>query len=125
MDDLEKQLGAVLKDPQMMGQLMAMAQSLQSQLGEGGSPSQPPSQPAKSPPPSQQPVPDLPDLGMLQKMAGLFRGGSIDQEQQALLKALRPFLSQGRLEKLERAMRAAKLAQMASAGGQGLLPRGR
>ncbi len=125
MDDLEKQLGAVLKDPQMMSQLMAMAQSLQSQMGEGSAQSQSQPQPPKSSPSAQQPVPDLPDLGMLQKMAGLFQGGSIDQEQQALLKALRPFLSQGRLEKLERAMRAAKMAQMASAGGQGLLPRGR
>ena len=38
----------------------------------------------------------------------------MDQEQQALLQALSPYLSHTRVEKLERAMRAAKMAGLAS-----------
>ena len=41
--------------------------------------------------------------------------GRVDQEQQELLHALSPFLSQSRIGKLERAMRAAKMAGFASA----------
>ncbi len=120
MDDLEKQLGAVLNDPQMMGKLMAAAQSLQSQLPKEGGGS-PPAQPAQTQPAQ---APSGLDLAALQKAAGMFQGGGIDKEQQALLKALSPYLSQGRLQKLERAMRAAKMAQMAS-NAQGFLRMGR
>jgi hypothetical protein len=40
--------------------------------------------------------------------------GTIDHNQQGLLKALTPYLSQARISKLEKAMRAAKMAQFAT-----------
>lgn len=51
-------------------------------------------------------------LSSLSKMAGHNR---IDGNQQALLNALCPYLSRERVEKLERAMRASRLAGAASA----------
>ena len=105
MEGLEEKLNSVLSDPQMMQQLMAMAQSLGSQ-----SPSPAPQQP---PEPRKASLPDI-DIGMLQKLSGLAQKGSIDNNQQALLKALGPYLSGQRINRLEKAMRAAKMAQFAS-----------
>ena len=51
---------------------------------------------------------------MLQKVAGLAQQSNIDRNQQALLKALSHYLSKDRISKLEKAMRAAKIAALAS-----------
>lgn len=103
MSELEEKLNSVLSNPQMMQQIMAMAQSM------GGS------QPAQETPPpvKNDAMPEI-DLGMLQKLSGLAGQSSIDKDQQSLLKALGPYLSRERIGKLEKAMRAAKMARMAS-----------
>lgn len=103
MDNLEQQLGAVLGNPEMMEKIMAMAQALGT--------SSPEPQEASPPPP---PMPDI-DIGLLKKLSGLAGQGSIDQDQQALLKALGPYLTSRRIHKLENAMRAAKIARLAAA----------
>lgn len=112
MEDLEKKLDSVLSDPQMMQKIMTLAQSLGGQSSSDPTPS--PSRP--------DPLPAL-DPGMLQKLSGFARQSGIDQEQQALLRALGPYLSRQRLEKLEKAMRAAKMARLASGllGSGGLI----
>ena len=51
---------------------------------------------------------------LLSKIANLMQRGSIDKNQESLLKALRPYLSRQKLEKLERAMHAAKMAGIAT-----------
>lgn len=113
MDDMESKLGAILGNPDMMAQIMSMAQ----QLG-GGSPSPPPPPP---PPASPAPLEGF-DPGMLMKLAGMAKSASVDSNQKALLMALRPYLTQERIGRLEKAMRAAKLAGIASAIlGSGLL----
>ena len=102
MDAMEEKLNAILGDPDTMQKIMSMAQN----LGLG--------QPEKEEQPKQgNPLPEL-DLGMLQKFSGLARQGSVDKEQQALLHALRPYLSNQRIRKLENAMRAAKMAKVAA-----------
>lgn len=58
-------------------------------------------------------MPEL-DTATLQKVIGLAQQTGIDRNQQALLKALGPYLSHERINKLEKAMRAAKLANLAS-----------
>ena len=103
MDNLEQQLGAVLGNPEMMEKIMAMAQALGT--------SSPEHQEASPPPP---PIPDI-DIGLLKKLSGLAGQGSIDQDQQALLKALGPYLTSRRIHKLENVMRAAKMARLAAA----------
>ena len=100
MDDLENKLGAVLGNPEMMEKIMTFAKSL-------GQPEGPPPQ-ASEP----APAPDI-DISTLQKLSSLAGQSSIDQNQRTLLNALRPYLSGRRISKLERAMRAAKMAGMA------------
>ena len=100
MAGLEEQLNAVLNNPQMMQQIMSMAQNF--------------APPAESPP---QPAANFPsiDPGMLQKLSGLMnQTGGTDKNAQFLLKALRPYISGHRITKLEKAMQAAKMAQLAT-----------
>lgn len=115
MDDMEQKLSSILGNPQMMSQLMSMAQSLTQ-------PQQQPEEPKKEPENIKRAMnePKLPqavtgfDLNMLQRVAGLAQQAGIDRNQQALLKALGPYLSRGRITKLEKAMRAAKIAGLAT-----------
>lgn len=111
MDDMEQKLNSILGNPEMMAQLMSMAQSLGQSQPE--SPAEPQQQKAP-PPPKMQALPAGMDLNMLQKVAGLAQQSNIDRNQQALLKALSHYLSKDRLIKLEKAMRAAKIAGLAS-----------
>ena len=98
MDQMEDKLGAILNNPQLMGQIMSMAQS----LGNSSPPQQePPQQPSFDP-------------AMLQQISAVMGQSNIDGNQQTLLRALNPYLSGRKVEKLERAMRAAKMARMAS-----------
>lgn len=111
MDDMQSKLDSILGNPQMMQQIMAMAQSM--------------GQSEQQPPPPQQEAPQssfsaMPDAAMLQRIASIARSAGVDNNQQALLQALRPYLSGERIAKLERAMRSAKIAAVAvSALGSG------
>jgi len=103
MEDMQEKLNAVLSNPQMMSQIMSLAQS----LGSG----------SETPQPQPQPEPQQAfglDPGMLQKVMGLAQKTGIDKNQQTLLTALSPYLSRDRILKLEKAMRAARLANAAS-----------
>lgn len=101
MDAMEDKLNAILGNPQMMQQIMSMAQAMGQQ---------------------EEPKPETPpqnnstglDLAMIQKLSGIARQSSIDKNQQNLLRALGPYLSRERIAKLEKAMRAAKIAGIAS-----------
>ena len=113
MDDMEQKPNSILGNPEMMAQIMSMAQAM-------GGESAPP-KPEATPPP---PPPQLGmDMGTIQKIASFAQRSGIDRNQQALLKALRPYLSQERIVKLEKAMRAAKIAGVASTalGGVGAI----
>ena len=120
MAEMEDKLNSILGNPQMMQQIMAMAQAL------GQSQSEPSKQEERKPdPPPPQPQMQMPsggDLAMIQKLFGMARQSGIDKNQQALLRALGPYLSRERIVKLEKAMRAAKLAGIASTalGSSGL-----
>ena len=100
MEELQDKLGAILNDPNMMQQIMSLAKSM-----GGSTPQQTP-----EPPPS---MPEF-DPGMIKKISNLASQTGIDREQQALLKALSPYLNRERISRLERAMRAARTAKMAS-----------
>lgn len=119
MDDMEAKLNAVLGNPDMMAQIMSMAQSL-----GGGAPSPPPPAPTPPPQPAMAGIPDGLDIGMITKLAGMVGSANVDKDQRTLLLALRPYLTHDRIGKLERAMRAAKLAGVAtSLLGSGILSR--
>ncbi len=104
MSEMEERLNALLSNPQLMQQIASMAQSMggesQSQTAE----------------PKEKPAPPLPvlDPKLLQSIAQTAGQAGVDNNQKALLHALGPYLSTYRVHKLERAMRAAKLAGAAS-----------
>lgn len=100
MAELEDRLNAVLSNPQLMQQIMTMAQSM-------GAPAQ--SNPQTKPEPNSNGI----DLAAIGKMANAISGSRVDANQRALLHALSPYVSRQKLDKLERAMRAAKLAGVA------------
>lgn len=104
MADLEQQLSAVMNNPEMMEKIMALSRSMQ------GSP------PADKPAPEKEPPSLLPDIdfSMIQKLSGFAQKSGIDNNQKVLLQALRPYLSGSRISRLERAMRAAKMAEFAT-----------
>ena len=116
MSELEDKLGAVLSNPQLMDQIMQMANSLSGQSNHAATPQK------QDSPETKMPLPDLKMLNQLSQFAGQ---GNIDSNQQSLLCALEPYLSHYRLQNLEKAMRAAKIARLASSflnsGGLSLL----
>lgn len=97
MDDMQSKLGAIMNDPDMMQKIMSMAQSLNT-----------------SAPEQETPPMDI-DLGLLQKLSGFAGQSRIEPKEQNLLNALSPYLSGQRIGRLERAMRAAKMAALATA----------
>ena len=105
MGEFEDKLASVMNNPEMMEKIMSLAQNL------GGSAPEP----EQPPPPRQEasPFPDI-DISMLQKLSGFARQSGIDKNQQALLHALAPYISSQRVARLERAMRAAKMAGLAT-----------
>lgn len=109
MAEIDDKLNSILGNPQMMQQIMSMAQMLQQSGPEQPQPEAPP----PPPPPPQMSSPGL-DAASIQKLFAIARQSGIDKHQQALLNALCPYLSRDRIVKLERAMRAAKLSALAS-----------
>lgn len=103
MSELEEKLNALMSNPQLMQQIAALAQNMP--------------QPSQDIPPQESSQHSLPSLEpqQLQAIAQVFQHSGVDQNQQALLQALSPYLSSTRIHKLERAMRAAKMAGSASA----------
>lgn len=118
MSELEDQLGAILGNPKMMESIMALAQSMgqpeQPQDGKGPEEKAPPKPPGPQGPPGPPPGGGDMDMAMIKALTGFARNSCIDKEQKALLNALCPYISKDRLQKLEKAMRAAKIAQQAS-----------
>ena len=101
MDDFENRLGQILGNPEMMQKIMSMAQSF-------GAQEAPP-----EPPPQEPPMPEI-VFATIQKLTGLMGKAGVDGDQKALLSALTPYVSSNRIHKLEKAMRAAKLAGVAT-----------
>ena len=105
MSELEDKLSAIVNDPNMMGQIMGMAKALSANQEQ---------QQERNTSTAESSMPQL-DPGVLNALTGIAGQVGIDQNQDTLLKALHPYLSHGRLRKLERAMQAAKMANAASA----------
>lgn len=121
MSDFEAKLESILNNPQAMGQIMSLAQS----LGGGGSPpppaaspspvqqqQQPPSQPLSSPLEGFISDPNM--LSGILQMLGQYNNN--DDQRVALLNALRPFVREQRYAKIDKAIQIAKLARMIRMG---------
>ena len=112
MADLQDTLGAILSNPQMMQQIMSMAQAFGQSSGQKQE--SPPAAPPVASPAAVPALSGMPDTAMLQNIYSMAQQSGIDPQQKALLKALEPYLTVQRIAKLERAMRAAKLAGVAT-----------
>lgn len=104
MDDWTEGIGQILGDPEAMAGILSMAK----RLGLGGAPAEPAPQPDAEPQADAAASP--PELAAL--LAGATAGGG---RETALLQALRPFLREDRREKLDRAVRAARISHLAGA----------
>lgn len=108
-DTLEERLGAILSDPDSMAQLVSMAQSmgLQSLL-----PQEKAAPAADVPAPPSAPI----DPEMLAPLMQLLQAAqSSDPKQEALVRALKPYLSPERRDKLDRAAVLARFGRLAFA----------
>ena len=100
MAEFEEKLQSILGNPELMGQIMSMAGSL----------NQPP-----PPPPTPQPCQGLPfDPGAMAGMMELLKATQLEPKQWQLLQALRGFVPDDRLVRLEKAMQASLIARFAS-----------
>lgn len=108
MDDVNEKLNALLSDPGSMAQIMQLAQQLSSSMG--GDTAQPAAtSPAAPPPPPPSPLGGL-DPQTIARYLPLLQELTRDTSQTTqLLYALRPFLKDGKQDKVERAARLARL----------------
>ena len=95
MSEMQDAINQILSDPDAMKQV----QSLGEQLGLNNPP------PAKSEPQSEM-------LGAMQSLAPLMNHFSADDEVTRLLNALRPFLGEEKLRRLDQAQRLMKLIKV-------------
>lgn len=106
MSELDEKLNSILSNPQMLQQIMSIAQSLNQ-----ANPETPNAKPTES-------GTVFSGTGvspsLLNRVSNIMQHGSIDKNQQSLLNALAPYLSRQKLQKLEKAMHAAKMAGIAS-----------
>lgn len=97
MSDFEDKLNKLLNDPKEMERFAGFAKSL---MG-GGEPEQ-----------ESAPMP-VPEAGMLKKISGLMSGGGGSSRDEKLLEAMKPYLSERRRGKMDRAMKIARMAHLA------------
>ena len=97
MAEFEDKLSSILGNPELMGQIMSMAGSLNQQ---------------SAPPPPQ---PQLPfDPGAMAGMMQMLQATQLEPRQRNLIHALRGFVPDDRLVRLEKAMQASLIARFAS-----------
>jgi len=100
MAEFEDKLSSILGNPDLMGQIMSMANSM----------NQPP-----PPPPKPQPAGIPFDPGAMASMMSMLKATQLDPRQRNLIQALRGFVPDDRLVRLEKAMQASLIARFASA----------
>ena len=113
MAQLEEQLNQILGNPQAMEQIMALAQSLSGKQEEERQPEEETQPPAESDTPSPLSALDGLDPRLLRMGMGLLSEYSAqDDKKTALLAALKPFLKPERQEKMDQAVRIARLTRV-------------
>ena len=101
----EEQLNSILNDPAQMGRIADMARTL---MGGGAAPA------AEEAAPPESALP----AGLAEMLRSLNGGEKSDK--QALLEAMKPWLSEKRRVKMDRALRLARMARLAElAMGEG------
>lgn len=102
MAEFEDKLNSILSNPELMGQIISMAGAMNQQQS--------------APPPPPQPSPGLPfDPGAMAGMMTMLKATQLEPRQRNLIQALRGFVPDDRLVRLEKAMQASLIAKFASA----------
>ncbi len=120
--DLNEVLRSVLSDPEKMGQIASMAQSL---MGNGEAPPQIEAPPPPRPEPSSE-KPLIDNSRLLSALTGALGQKGSQTRSAALLTAMRPYMKQEKQEKLDRAMQIARMVRVAGTvmrqlgGGNGI-----
>ena len=100
MAEFEEKLQSILGNPELMGQIMSMAGAMNQQQQ----------------PPPPQPQAGLPfDPGAMAGMMQMLQATQLEPRQRQLIQALRGFVPDDRLVRLEKAMQASLIAKFASA----------
>ena len=102
MAEFEDKLSSILGNPELMGQIMSMAGSLNQQ-----------SAPPPTPPPASFPAMPF-DPGAMAGMMQMLQATQLEPRQRNLIQALRGFVPDDRLVRLEKAMQASLIARFAS-----------
>jgi len=103
MDDLSNKINQILNDPEQLQQVMELAKTM------------------GFPPPQESSEPDTPSImeAMPEMLSGisqlLQQSQQLNEKQEALFQALRPYLKPGRQLKLDRALQLARLSHIAEA----------
>lgn len=120
MSEWEEKLGSILADPQAMGQIMSLAQSL-------GAPSAPPQETSPAKAREENPPPDPAalfhslteklDPRLMETLLRAIREYQADDDgRTVLLQALRPFVKKERYAKLDRAIELARMTRLIRIG---------
>lgn len=116
MAEFDDKLNSILGNPEIMNQIMSMAGAL-NQQSQNATPPQQTQQPQSQPQPQTQAqnasMPFNP--AAMQSMMEMLSKTQIDPKQRNLIHALQGYLPSDRVQKLEKAMQAAKIAKYASA----------
>ena len=105
MAEFEDKLNSILSNPELMGQIMSMAGAMNQQQ-------------SAPPPPPPQPTGfgGMPfDPGAMAGMMQMLKATQLEPKQRQLVQALRGFVPDDRLVRLEKAMQASLIAKFASA----------
>ena len=102
MSDLEEKINTLLSDPTQMENISRLAARFMGQ-GEG---EDAPAQPASSLAPGF-------DMDMMARMGKLLSGAGGGSDKSALLQAMSPYLAPKRREKMEKALKFARVAKIA------------
>lgn len=102
MAEFEDKLNSILSNPEIMGQIMSMAGSMNQQQ-------------SAPPPPPQPSFGGMPfDPSAMASMMSMLKATQLDPRQRNLIQALRGFVPDDRLVRLEKAMQASLIAKFAS-----------
>ena len=101
MAEFEDKLNSILSNPELMGQILSMASGLNQQ-------------PPPPPPPQTGSGPMPFDPGAMAGMMQMLKATQLEPRQRNLIQALRGFVPDDRLVRLEKAMQASLIAKFAS-----------
>ena len=114
MSELEDRINSVLNDPAQMEKIAGLARSL---MGGDGAADAPGGFPGLSGALSgnQSGSSSLPELdpALLKRVSALMSSGEGSSDKRALLEAMRPYLSEKRRQKMDKALQIARLARIA------------